>query len=285
MKRVENTLFVGIGNTTTLVEVLPNARIIIPGVSDQGNVNQLKHHLEIQRMSKSKGNVVNPDELVAKYGADVVRSYLMGNFDWQKGGPWNDEQITGVIRWLNDVWDIATNPIEHHQGDEQIERQMERRLHQTINDVNYGLEKFGFNTCIAALMKLRNTLRTALKTNGIGRDSYRNAMNVMLRLIAPFAPHIAEELWEKMGFGYSVHQQSWPEYDAEKAKEDAVPLVIMINGRPRGTIEVAADIAQAEAESIALSSEHAVKALNGSAPQKVIYIAGKEPKVNIVTGK
>jgi len=285
MKRVESTLFVGIGSTTTLVEVLPEAQIVIPGVSDHGNVNQLKHHLDIQRMSKSKGNVVNPDELVAKYGADVVRSYLMGNFDWLKGGPWNDEQITGVIRWLNDVWDIATNPIQHQQGDPQIERQVERRVHQTISDVDYGLEKFSFNTAIASLMKLRNTLKAALKANGIGRDTYQNAMNVMLRLIAPFAPHISEELWDKMGFGYSVHQQSWPEYDAEKAKEDAVPLVIMINGRPRGTVEVAADITQAEAESIALNSQHAIKALNGAAPMKVIYIAGKEPKVNIVTGK
>ena len=105
--RTEDVLHVEMAGITQFVEVSPGAEIIIPDIPGVNNVNQLRHHLEIQRMSKSKGNVVNPDELVEKYGADVVRCYLMFNFDWQKGGPWNENNIKGPQGWLHDVWEIA----------------------------------------------------------------------------------------------------------------------------------------------------------------------------------
>ena len=109
---------------------MDGADVVIPNIPAPNNVNQLKHHLEIQRMSKSKGNVVNPDELVAEYGADTVRAYLMFAFDWEKGGPWDPKGVQGVVRWLNEVWDMVVAGPQAEQGDPETERDIERRLGQ-----------------------------------------------------------------------------------------------------------------------------------------------------------
>ncbi|MCY3798118.1 MAG: leucine--tRNA ligase, partial [Chloroflexi bacterium] len=237
--RTENVLHVDMAGITQFVEVQPDAEIIIPDIPGRNNVNQLRHHLEIQRMSKSKGNVVNPDELVAEYGADVVRCYLMFNFDWQKGGPWNESNIKGPQGWLRDVWEIAAAGEPEGAGDPDTERDIERKLHQTIAVINRGLEEFSFNTAIAEQMKFKNALKAALRAGGIGAEFWQELMNQLIRLLAPFAPHIAEEIWARLGWEYSVHQQPWPQYDADKAREETVDLVIMINGKPRETIAVA----------------------------------------------
>jgi len=284
MKRTEFNLFVGADNQ--LVEATSDTVIEIPDIEGENNVNQLKHHLEIQRMSKSKGNVVNPDELVALYGADTVRGYLMFNFDWQKGGPWNDNNIKGVIGWLNDVWSIVTEGKPEGEGDAEINRDMERKMHQAINDVSRAFETFSFNRAVADQMKFKNFVRDFLKTGKVGKAAWEEAVSVMLRLMAPVAPHMAEELWTNiMGWEYSVHQQSWPEYDAEKAKEDTVPLVVMVNGKPRETIQVPAEIAKEDAEKLAVESDSVKRTLDGGEPKRVIFIPGRkgqEPKVNIV---
>jgi len=282
MKRVENTLFVG--PDRNMVEVQPDAEVIIPHIEGVNNVNQLRQHLEIQRMSKSKGNVVNPDELVQRYGSDTVRAYLMFNFDWQKGGPWNENNIKGPAGWLNDVWDIVTQGAPQAAGVADAERDLERKLHQAINEVENSLEKFSFNKAIADQMKFKNTFRDALKAGTIGPDAWRATVHVMLRLMAPFTPHVAEELWARMGWEYSIHDQPWPEYDAEKAAEDEVPLVVMVNGKPRTTITVPADIDQASAEARALADERIQSFLNGDTPNRVIFIPGAEPKINLVIG-
>ncbi|RMF76549.1 MAG: leucine--tRNA ligase [Chloroflexi bacterium] len=286
MRRTENILTVKqLDGSSAIVEVLPDADVEIPTIEGKNNVNQLKHHLEIQRMSKSKGNVVNPDEWVARHGADSVRAYLMFGFDWQKGGPWDSKGIQGVVRWIDDVWHIVMAGPPDGDGTAEGERTLERRLHQTIERVGDGLENFSFNTSIAALMALRNDLRTAIRNEQIGATAWGEAMHIMLRLMAPFTPHIAEELWERLGHEYSVHNQAWPEYDAEKAAEDTVTLVIQINGKVRDRIEVPADIDEATATKLALESEAAERYLNGGEPRRVIFIAarkGQEPKVNIV---
>jgi leucyl-tRNA synthetase len=282
MRRVENTLW--IGEQMQLVEVPNSATIVIPSIGGTNNVNQLKHHLEIQRMSKSKGNVVNPDELVNKYGADVVRAYLMFGFDWEKGGPWDEEQITGPVRWVNDVWDVVLKGVSGDNVNADAERMVERKAHQTIHKINQNLEKFKFNSAVANLMEFRNDLKTAIKA-GISKAKFEEVISIMLRLMAPITPHIAEELWARMGWEYSVHTQLFPQYDAEKAKEDEVALVVMINGKPRENIMVSPDISEDDAKVKALASESARNALNGNQPKRVIFIArqgGKEPKVNIV---
>lgn len=283
--RTENILRVGMGGAVTVVEVIPDAEIIIPGIPGTARVDQLKHHLEIQRMSKSKGNVVNPDELVDKYGADTVRGYLMFNFDWIKGGPWNENNIKGVTGWLTDVWEIVTEGAPDGDGDDETNRDIERKLHQTINRVGISIEKFSFNAAIADLMKFKNLLKDGLKANAVGHEMWHHAMHTYLRLMAPFTPHIAEEMWDGLGYGYSVHQQSWPEYDPELAKEDVVTLVVMVNGKVRDKLEVSADIGEDEAKERALATEGAQKFINGKTPRKIIFIAGRRdqsPKVNVV---
>ena len=287
MGRTENVLRVGTAGTQTIVEVKPDAEVIIPAIDGENNVNQLKHHLEIQRMSKSKGNVVNPDELVTEYGADTVRAYLMFAFDWQKGGPWDPNGIKGIVRWLNDIWDVAQAGAPDSAGDSDTERDIERKLHQAIAQVDRSIDQFSFNTAIAALMGLRNDLRTALKANAISTELWNTVMSVYLRLMAPITPHIAEELWEQLGFAEdgSVHVQAFPEFDAEKAKEDELTLVVMVNGKPRETIQVALDIAEDSAKEQALATDAVKRALNGDEPKRVIYIparGGQEPKVNVV---
>ena len=256
-----------------------------PVRAGKGRADQLKNHLEIQRMSKSKGNVVNPDDWVQKYGADTVRAYMMFGFDWQKGGPWDSKGIQGVVRWINDVWDMVTTASVPAKGDAEIERTVERRIHQTIKRVTDGLELFSFNGSIAGLMKFRNDMKDLVKTGGVGQASWREAMRNMLLLMAPFAPHVAEELWAQQGHGYSIHQHNWPQYDAEKAAEDVVTLVVQVNGKVRDRIDVAAGISEDEAKAKALASEAVQKQVNGGQPKKVIFIAGRngqEPKVNVV---
>jgi leucyl-tRNA synthetase len=286
VKRTENLLTVNTGeDELRTVEVVPDAKIIIPGIPGEARVDQLKHHLEVQRMSKTRGNVVNPDDWVGKYGADTVRAYLMFGFDWQKGGPWDSKGIQGVVRWLNDVWDLVTTYQPPKQGDAQAERIIERRVHQTNKRVSDSLENFSFNTGIAGLMSLRNDLRAAMRENKIGANTWREAVRTMLLLMAPFTPHIAEELWAKQGHPYSIHQQSWPEYDADKAAEEMVTLVVQVNGKVRDRLQVPADIGEEDAKRLALESEGVRRMLNGGQPKKVIFVAsrgGQEPKINVV---
>jgi leucyl-tRNA synthetase len=285
VKRTENLLTVDIGDDLRTVEVLADAHITIPGMAGVARADQLKHHLEIQRMSKSKGNVVNPDDWVQKYGADTVRAYLMFGFDWIKGGPWDSKGIQGVVRWINDVWDMVTTTKVPVGGNNETERTLERRMHQTIKRVTDGLENFSFNGSIAGLMKFRNDLRELVKSGGVGQQAWTEAVKTMLLLMAPFAPHITEELWTQQGYGYSIHQHRWPEYDAEKAAEEVVTLVVQVNGKVRDRITVSAGISEDEAKAKALASDSVHKQLNGSEPKKVIFIAGRngqEPKVNVV---
>ncbi len=285
MRRTENIIHINMAGVAQLVEILPDAEIVIPSIEGKNSVNQLNHHLEIQRMSKSKGNVVNPDELVAKYGADAVRCYLMFNFDWQKGGPWNENNIKGPQGWLHDIWEIALQGAPTVQGDAAAERDIERKLHQAIAVIDRGLREFSFNTAIAAQMKFKNAFRAALREGQIGAEMWTKAMSQVLRLMAPFAPHMAEELWARLGQEYSVHTQSWPEYDADLAREEMVDLVIMVNGKPRATLTVTVDIEKEQAQAMALESEAARRFLRGKSPKRLVFIRGRngaDPKVNIV---
>lgn len=287
MRRTENILTVAAADRNHyIVEVMPGANVDIPHITGDNDVNQLRQHLEIQRMSKSRGNVVNPDELVDQYGADTVRAYLMFAFDWEKGGPWDPNGVTGVVRWINDVWDmVISGPASEGAGKPEVNRDVERKVHQAIDRVSSSMESFSFNTAIAGLMTLRNDLRAAIKSGGVGADAWRDAMNTMLRLMAPISPHVAEELWARLGLPFSIHQQDWPVYDAEKAAEDEIEVVVMINGKPRDRINAAADVEEEKAVELALATDGAKRALNGGQPKKVIFIPGRkgqDPKVNIV---
>lgn len=235
-----------------------------------------------EKMSKSRGNVIDPDDLVAEFGADTVRGYLMFAFRWDQGGPWDSQGIQGVIRWLNDVWNLYANAPEvaGEATPEQV-TELRRKAHQAIKQVSDGLEHFSFNTAIAALMSLKNYLQDAAKTPVVNSEAWDEVRSIYLRLSAPFTPHIAEELWERNGYGYSVHNQSWPEYDADAAAEKTMTLVVQVNGKLRDRIDVSVDITEEDAKAAALSSEAVQRHLNGKDPRKVIYIA-KRGMINIV---
>ena len=227
-----------------------------------------------QRMSKSRGNVIDPDQEVQKHGADTVRAYLMFGYRWADGGPWSSENIEGVTRWLHRVWNIA-QPSEVKKVATEADAKVLRRItHQTIKKVTADLEAYEFNTIIAALMTMTNGLYK-LREATEGSPEWIEAIETLLKLMAPITPHIAEELWVRRGNPYSVHQQSWPVFDAAAAAEELITLVVQINGKVRDRIEVAADISEAEAKATALASEQVQKHLEGKEPKKIVYVTGK----------
>jgi len=190
---------------------------------------------EKQKMSKSRGNVITPDEYVAEVGADAVRAYLMFVAPWEQGGEWNDSGISGVSRWLNRVWNLV---LGGYSQDEKVspdvrqkaERELSRVTHQTIKKVTDDLEKLHLNTLIAALMEFTNHLARVKETGAVAPSDWEESINTLLRLLAPTTPHIAEELWQKTGNDYSIHNQSWPQWDEALAKYEECTLVVQFNG-------------------------------------------------------
>jgi len=235
-----------------------------------------------QRMSKSRGNVIDPDEQVAAYGADTVRAYLMFGYRWTEGGPWDDENIQGVVRWLHRVWNLAHEADGAGTGGPGDARQLERKMHQTISKVGQDLERFEFNTVVSGLMELTNELVSASQTELAGGAAFRRAYEGLLLLMAPVTPHIAEELWARLGNSYSIHLQPWPEFDTEIAREEQITLVIQVNGKVRERLTVPADIDEPTAKEMALGHEGIQPYLAGAEPAQVIYVPGR--LVNIVTG-
>ncbi len=235
-----------------------------------------------QRMSKSRGNVVDPDEQVATYGADAVRAYLMFGYRWTEGGPWNPDNIQGVVRWLNRVWslELETDKTGDTKVHQEHVRALQRKVHQTIRQVSEDLEQFEFNTVISALMELTNEILAARDRGMAGDAVYEQAVDTLLLLMAPSTPHIAEELWSRRGNEYSIHSQGWPEFDPDLAAEEQITLIVQVNGKVRDRIEVPAEISEEEAKELALGSEVAQRFMEGNEPRDVIYVPGR--LVNIV---
>jgi leucyl-tRNA synthetase len=234
-----------------------------------------------QRMSKSRGNVIDPDEQVEAYGADVVRAYLMFGYRWKEGGPWDADNIQGVVRWLNRVWTlvIETGQVAARVDNPRGSRELLRKLHQTIRQVSHDLEHYEFNTVVSALMELTNQLAQARDEGMAGSLAFNQAVEGLLLMMAPATPHIAEELWSRLGKPYSIHLQDWPEFDPQLAKEDEITLVLQVNGKVRDRIQVPADIDEEAAKQAALSNETIQGYLEGE-PSKVIYVPGR--LVNVV---
>jgi leucyl-tRNA synthetase len=239
-----------------------------------------------EKMSKSRGNVVNPDEYVARYGADTVRGYLMFIGPWDQGGPWDPSAIEGVSRFLFRVWNIVTdepNP-ERAASEPSAEevRTLERKLHQTLLKVTDDVEHFRFNTAIAAMMELNNALMKAKDSAVMDTPIWHEAIRTLLLMMAPLFPHISEELWHQIGNDGFIHLAAWPQGDPEKAREDEVTVVVQINGKVRDKINVAPDTDAATLEQLALATEGVQKSLNGKQVRKVIVVPGR--LVNVVIG-
>ncbi len=236
-----------------------------------------------EKMSKSRGNVVAPDDLVERYGADTVRAYLMFIGPWEMGGPWSSQGIEGVRRFLDRVWTVVTEPPAKPAQSEPSEvdvRALRRMTHQTIRRVTNDIEHFKFNTMIAALMEFNNYLMKARDTAVYGTSAWDEAVDSLLLMMAPSVPHISEELWQRRHPGPSVHLQSWPAWDEELARAETITLVVQVNGKVRDRIEVPADITEEQARELALAAPGARRRLDGRQVVKVIYAPGR--LVNIV---
>ncbi|HPU58278.1 MAG TPA: class I tRNA ligase family protein, partial [Candidatus Avimonas sp.] len=222
-----------------------------------------------EKMSKSRGNVVNPDEIVREYGADTLRLYEMFIGDFEKAAPWSSSSIRGCRRFIERVWalqDMATD-------EENIRADLETSFHKTIKKVTEDIDNLKYNTAIAALMSLLNDIYS--------RNSVtRGELKIFLTLLNPFAPHVTEELWEIMQFGGQIAQSRWPEYDPEKCVEQVIEIAVQINGKVRSHVTIPANAESSEAIAAAKADEKIASALNGISIVKELYVPGK--LVNLV---
>ncbi|MFL2763720.1 MAG: leucine--tRNA ligase [Dehalococcoidia bacterium] len=231
-----------------------------------------------QKMSKSKGNVVSPDEYVNQVGSDVVRCYLMFIGPWDQGGEWSDSGLRGMSRWINRVWEIfnkdKSNLIINNQ-DSKLEKEASYIINKTIRKVTEDLEKFKFNTSIASLMELTNWINEKLNTKSINKVIWNDLKNKLIILLAPFAPHMAEELWYLQGYKYSVHNEKWPQWSLKHLELDTKTIIIQVNGKFRDKINVTSDLNESEIKEIALQRERVNQYILGKEIKKIIYIKDK----------
>jgi leucyl-tRNA synthetase len=226
-------------------------------------------------MSKSRGNVLAPDDLVRSYGADVVRAYLIFFSRWDQGGPWSSGGIEGVNRWIRRVWSTIVEPGPQGSQDEGSVRALRRKVHQTLRAVTRDFEQFEFNTVVSGLMELLNEMGKAKQHGLYNSPAWKEAVELYLLMLAPISPHISEELWEWMGKPYSIHTQKWPAVDDQAAREDEITLVVQINGKVRDRIQLPAGVSEDAARSSTLASAAVQKYLEGRQPRQIIYVPGK----------
>jgi leucyl-tRNA synthetase len=226
---------------------------------------------EVEKMSKSQMNGINPDDVIAQHGADVLRLYemFMGEFELPK--PWDPRAIEGCSRFLRRIWRLVDefDPAKSPANDPNL-----RVRHKTIKKVSRDLENMKFNTAVAALMEYLNELGA----QGVSRDD----LTTLIRLVAPYAPHLADEAWERLGEKGFVVQSSWPRFDEELTKDSIVTIVVQVNGKLRGQVSAPADIDEKAMEEMACADEKVKPFIAGKAIKKVIVIKGR--LVNIVVG-
>jgi len=233
-----------------------------------------------EKMSKSRGNVIPPDELVARYGADAVRAFLMFFARWDMGAPWNSSGIDGTVRWLRRIWSAVNEPAIPHNPQPETLIALRRKVHQTLRQVTRDFETFEFNTIVSALMELMNEMYKAREAGAGGTPEWQEAIQIYILMLAPVCPHLAEELWQRIGQPYSIHTHPWPTVDQAAAAEQEITLIVQVNGKLRDRITVPASIDDETARTIALASPTVQRILAGQTPRQVILV----PKrlVNIV---
>ena len=239
-----------------------------------------------EKMSKSKGNVINPDTIIATVGADVLRLYEMFMGPLEATKPWQDEQLSGVLRFRDRVYRLVREACREHGVEEgnrgrgagghvaAMDDSLLRETHRTIKKVSLDIEAMSFNTAISALMIYVNSLH-AVREKG---DVPPQALETLVLLLSPFAPHVSEECWELLGHSSSLAERHWPVYDEELCgipKDALMTLPVQVNGRLRGTIDIRADAAEEDAVMLAMDSEPIARFLGDSTIVKRIYIQGK----------
>ena len=216
------------------------------------------------KMSKSRGNVVNPDEYIEQWGADSFRTYLMFLGPYEEGGDFRDRGISGVRRFLDRLWGSAVSARKGGAADPQVLR----KLHQTIRKVGEDLPRLSYNTAIAAMMEYMNVLRAN------ERATHVDEVAPLVQLVSPFAPHVAEELWERLGHTTSVFDAGWPRFDPSLAAEDTVTIAVQVGGKTRGTIQIAKDAGQDAALAAAMADASIAKFITGT-PRRVVFVPGR----------
>ena len=237
------------------------------------------------KMSKSRGTQVAPDELVAAHGADALRLHLMYLGPWEQGGPWNSRGLQGMERFIRRAWTVVTETAARDGlGDDAVSPEdaaaLRRLTHRTIRRVTTDLDEFQFNTMVAALIEFVNELMRLKDGPAAQTAAWREAVETLVLLMAPSTPYVAEEMWERLGKPYSVHQQRWPVYDEALTVEALVEVVVQVNGKVRERLMLAADAPEDEAVAAVLAAPKVAEALAGAEPRKVIYVPGR--LVNVV---
>ena len=242
------------------------------------------------RMSKSKGNVVNPEPFIERYGSDVFRMYLMFTGDFRMGGDWSDEGITGIDRFANRVWRLINRFPGNAEPSRELKRDdypevVYRTLNNTIKAAGEDLENLSFNTAISRMMELVNELYKWLGDDGdagADHESLRAILGVLIRIMSPFAPHFCEEAWSRLGGKPFIFEQNWPGYDETALVANTITLVVQVNGKVRDRIEASADASNDDLEKMALASERVQSFMEGKSLRKAIVVPGK--LVNLVVG-
>jgi leucyl-tRNA synthetase len=235
-----------------------------------------------EKMSKSRGNVVNPDDFVERYGADTVRAYLMFLGPWYGGGPWNTQGIQGPFRFLSSVWELVLDTLDRapsgNGSTADADTELLRLMHKTTKLVNERYDGFQYNTMLAALMEYRNGLQQL--RGKVSPARWREALERLVLLIAPATPHLAEELWHRLGHDTSVHLQAWPAWDEALTADERVSLVIQVNGKVRDQIEVAPGLSEADVRPLVLERPKVRALLDGGEVRRLIYVPNR--LVNLV---
>jgi leucyl-tRNA synthetase len=230
------------------------------------------------KMSKSRGNVIAPDIYVKDLGADIVRLYLMFMGPWEGGGDWSDTGINGVARWVNRTWDLClASPDALPSANGSADRDVTRLTHQTIRRVIQDIERFKYNTAISAMMEMTNHLAPIHEAGTVSKGVWNDTVASLLLLLAPLAPHITEEMWERTGHADagSIHTQALPEWQETLAAIDEATLIVQINGKLRDKITVPADITEDAAKRTALDSEKVTPYTEGKTIDKVVFVPNR----------
>ena len=225
---------------------------------------------DAEKMSKSRGNVVNPRDFVNRYGSDALRCFLMFIGPWNQGGPWDGRGIEGIARFLRRAYSLAASSESSGTADP---KEMDRRTARMVKKVTEDLEAFRFNTALAALMEHTNYLLAV--RDRVGEAEWEDTLRTFILALAPFAPYHAEEMWALMGQPYSVHEQGWPGWDESLIAEEEITLIVQVNGKLRDRIEAPADVSEEIARDLALASAKVRPHVEGREIRKAIYVPGR----------
>jgi leucyl-tRNA synthetase len=225
------------------------------------------------KMSKSRGNVVNPDNYVAELGVDTVRAYMMFLGPWEQGGEWDDSGISGITRWLNRTWTLVMEEYKSSSADG--DEELMRLVHQTVKKASEDLDKIRLNTMIAALMELTNFMGKVKETGSVSVKTWNETIKTLLLLLAPSVPHISEELWQKTGNKYSIHNQTWPKWDPKMVVSDEFTLVVQVNGKLRDRLTAPVSVTEDEAKKLAMGLDRVKPFIEGKQVVKVIFVPKK----------